>query len=80
VEATDWHHLEEHRFIEHVAKALAAVVREQSVPAIVIAAPPKALADLRKAFHADVKAKIVAEIGKDLTNEPVSEIERHLLR
>jgi protein required for attachment to host cells len=80
VEETDWHHLEEHRFIERVAKALADVVRERNVPAIVIAAPPKALADLRKAFHADVKAKIVAEIGKDFTNEPVSEIERHLQR
>jgi protein required for attachment to host cells len=78
VEETDWHHLEEHRFIEHVAKALADVVRERSVPAIVIAAPPKALADLRKAFNADVKAKIVAEIGKDLTHEPVSEIAKHL--
>ena len=30
-------------------------------------------------FHADVKKRIVAEVGKDLTNHPVSEIETHLL-
>jgi protein required for attachment to host cells len=78
VEQTDWHHLEEHRFTARVAKVLEDVVREGRVPAILIVAPPKALADLRRAFHADVKAKIVAEIGKDLTNEPVSEIARHL--
>jgi protein required for attachment to host cells len=79
IEQTDWHHLEEHRFAERVAKALEDVVRTRHVPALLIAAPPKTLADLRKAFHADVKAKIVAEVDKDLTKHPVSEIETHLL-
>jgi protein required for attachment to host cells len=55
------------------------VVRSRAVPALVIAAPPRTLADLRRAFHADVKKRIVAEVGKDLTNHPVSEIETHLL-
>ena len=49
-----------------------------SVPALVIAAPPRTLADLRHAFHADVQKRIIAEIGKDLTKHPVSEIEAHL--
>jgi len=79
IEQTDWHHLEEQHFVARVAKALEEVVRKGHVPAILIAAPPKALADLRKAFHADVKAKIVAEVGKDLTKHPVGEIEKHLL-
>ena len=79
MEQTDWHHLEEHRFVARVAAALEDVVRRQNVPAILIAAPPKTLADLRRAFHADVKAKIVAEVGKDLTKHPVGEIETHLL-
>ena len=77
---TDWHHLEEHRFTERVAAALESMVRKQSVPALVIVAPPRTLADLRHAFHADVKKRIVAEIGKDLTKHPVGEIETHLLR
>jgi len=79
MEQTDWHHIEEHRFAERVAKALEQVVRKGHVPALLIAAPPKTLADLRKAFHADVKAKIVAEVDKDLTKHPVGEIETHLL-
>jgi len=78
VEQTDWHHLEEHRFVARVAAALEEVVRKGRVPALLIAAPPKTLADLRRAFHPDVKAKIVAEVGKDLTKHPVGEIETHL--
>ncbi len=79
VEQTDWHHLEEQHFTMRVAKALEDLVRQRHVPAILVAAPPKTLADLRKAFHADVKAKIVAEVDKDLTRHPVGEIETHLL-
>ena len=75
---TDWHHLEEHRFVERVAAALEDIVRKRNVPALVIAAPPRTLADLRRAFHADVKKRIVAEVGKDLTKHPVWEIETHL--
>lgn len=78
VEQTDWHHLEEHRFAERVAKALEEVVRKDGVPAILIAAPPKTLAELRKIIHPDVRAKIVGELGKDLTHHPVNEIESHL--
>jgi protein required for attachment to host cells len=80
MEETDWHHLEERRFAERVAAVLEEVVRRRHVPAIVVAAPPKTLAELRRAFHADVKAKVVAEIDKDLTKEPLDRIEAHLFR
>jgi protein required for attachment to host cells len=75
---TDWHKLEEHRFAEHVAAMLERIVRERGVESLVVVAPPRALADLRKAFHADVKNKIIAEIDKDLTKHPVDQIEKHL--
>jgi protein required for attachment to host cells len=75
---TDWHKLEEHRFAERVAAMLERIVRERGVEALVVVAPPRALADLRKAFHADVKKKIIAEIDKDLTKHPVDQIEKHL--
>jgi len=78
VEAVDWHHIEEHRFAQKVAAAMERVVRARKVPALVIVAPPKTLADLRNAFHADVQARVIAEIHKDLTKHPISEIERHL--
>jgi protein required for attachment to host cells len=79
VAQTDWHMLEEHRFAHEVAAALEKTVRERGVEALFIVAPPRALADLRKAFHPDVKKRIVAEIDKDLTKHPLYDIEKHLL-
>ncbi len=78
VEAVDWHDLEEHRFAKRVAAAMEQIVRERKVKALVVVAPPRTLADLRDAFHADVKACVIAEINKDLTKHPVGEIEKHL--
>ena len=60
-------------------RSLDRIERSRGVPALVIAAPPRTLADLRRAFHADVKKRIVAEVGKDLTHHPLAEIETHLL-
>ena len=78
VEQTDWHDLEEHRFAREVAATLEKVVRERNIEALVIVAPPRTLADLRAAFHADVKKRIIAEVDKDLTKHPLYEIEKHL--
>ena len=78
VTQTDWHQLEEHRFVEQVTAMLERIVRERGVEALVVVAPPRALADLRKAFHPDVKRKIIAEIDKDLTKHPIDQIEKHL--
>jgi protein required for attachment to host cells len=49
------------------------------VRAIVVAAPPRTLADLRRIFHNDVKRRIIAEIDKNFTKYPVNEIEKRLL-
>ncbi|HTE75727.1 MAG TPA: host attachment family protein [Xanthobacteraceae bacterium] len=78
VSQTDWHALEEHKFAHEVAATLERIVRERGIEALVVVAPPRALADLRKAFHPDVKKRIIAEIDKDLTKHPVDQIERHL--
>jgi protein required for attachment to host cells len=78
VSQTDWHKLEEHRFATEVAAILERIVRERGVETLVVVAPPRALADLRKAFHPDVKKKIIAELDKDLTKHPVDQIEKHL--
>lgn len=75
---TDWHDLEEHKFAHEVAAALEKIVRDRKAVALVVIAPPRTLADLRKAFHNDVRKMIVAEIDKDLTKMPIEEIERHL--
>jgi protein required for attachment to host cells len=78
MEETDWHTLEKERFGGRVASALERLVRAEKLKAIIIVAPPRTLAVLRHAFHADVKSRIVAEIDKDLTKHPVWEIEKHL--
>jgi protein required for attachment to host cells len=78
VEQTDWHDLEQHRFARVVAQELEKLMRERHVKALVIAAPPRTLADLREALHKDVKARIIAEVDKDFTGQPVYEIEKHL--
>ncbi len=54
------------------------MIRTRKVKALVVVAPPRTLAELRDALHSDVKACIVAEINKDLTRQPVWEIEKHL--
>ena len=78
METTDWHELEEHRFARRVAAAMEELVRARNVKALVVAAPPRTLAELRRAFHSDVKHRIIAEVGADLTKHPVGEIEKHL--
>ena len=58
--------------------ALECVVRERNTKALIIVAPPKTLADLRSALHADLKSRVIAEIDRDLTHHPVYDIEKHL--
>lgn len=78
-EQTDWHELEERNFAREVAGALEKIIRERKIKELVIVAPPKTMAELRHAFHADVKGRIIAEISKDLTKLPLFEIEKHLI-
>jgi protein required for attachment to host cells len=78
VTQTDWHKLEEHRFAVDVAAALERILRERKVEHLVVVAPPRTLADLRKAFRPEVKKKIIAEIDKDLTKHPIDQSEKQL--
>lgn len=78
MEQTDWHEIKEQRFAKHVADMLQVLVLEKNIDALVIAAPPRILAGLRKSLHQEVVKRIIAEIDKDLTNQPVYEIEKVL--
>lgn len=79
VEPTDWHDLEEHRFTRTVAASMEQMVRASKATALIVVAPPRTLAELRNAMHSDVKARVIAEINKDLTKHSVQEIEKHLM-
>ena len=54
-------------------------MRTRRVKALVVAAPPRTLAELRHALPADVRKQNSAEIDKDLTKCPIAEIEKHLV-
>jgi protein required for attachment to host cells len=76
MEEVDWHYLAKERFAGELAEALYRHAHANQFERLVIVAPPKILGNLRKAFHAEVADRIAAEIPKELTSHPVSEIER----
>ena len=75
---TDWHQLEEERFLGRVAVLLKEGVQAGKYERIVLVAPPAALGILRKALDQQVAGHVIAEVGKDLTNQPVPDIEQAL--
>lgn len=78
MEETDWHQLEETRFVHVIADALAAAAHTDAGIQIVVVLPPKALGDLRAGMDKTLKKHVVAEVAQDLTAHPLEEIERHL--
>jgi protein required for attachment to host cells len=77
---TDYHQMEEDRFAAEVAEMLKRRASSNSIEALIVAAPPHTLGELRKHYHKEVQARIVSEIAKDLTGHSVSQIEEALLR
>lgn len=75
IEQTDWHELAERRFTDDFAQALD---RLEPVPALVVVAPQRTLAELRLALPERLRRSVIAEIDRDLTKHTVSEIQRHL--
>jgi protein required for attachment to host cells len=78
MEQTDWHDIRKHRFARTVAVALDRLLRELQTERLVIVAPPRTLADLRRSFSPTVQKSIVAELAKDLTGLSVSDISQYL--
>ena len=67
----------ERRFVERVAEVLKRKHQEKTFDQLIVAAAPTALGDLRNAFDKNIKGAIVAELPKDLTNLPTSQLEKH---
>jgi protein required for attachment to host cells len=76
MEEVDWHRLGKERFANEVAEALYRRAHANRFDSLVIIAAPRILGNLRKAFHPEVIDRIAAEIPKELTSHPVSEIEK----
>ena len=78
VQNTDWHRLEKDRFAAELAERLYKAAHRNEFDKLVVVAPPHILGELRKQFHKEVQDRIIAEIDKDLTNQPPYKIEQVL--
>lgn len=76
IDQPDWHEIAEHRFAATVAASLDRILDDGA--ALVIAAPPRTLAELRRTLSERVKQAVIAEVDKNLTRHTVSEIQRHI--
>jgi protein required for attachment to host cells len=77
-EQTDWHQQAEQRFAGEIADTLYQMAHAHRFEELVLIAPPKLLGDLRAALHTEVSDRIVAEVPKNLTPNPVPEIAKML--
>jgi protein required for attachment to host cells len=78
VEQTDWHDQGEQEFLKLLATRLDKALQKQETKTLVIVAAPRALGMLRPLYSHAVQAALKAEIGKDMVNIPVYEIEKRL--
>lgn len=78
VEGTDWHQMDEQNFAREMAETLGKAASAHAFRELIVVAPPKVLAELRRDFSKEVQNRIVAEIGKDLTGHPLDQIEKLL--
>ena len=75
---TDSHQTEEDRSPAHVAERINAAAHDNGFKEIVIVAPPKCLAEIRRDLSAEAQKRVVCEIAKDYTHHPIPEIEKLL--
>lgn len=74
---TDWHQRAETAFAAQLAELLKTRQRAAERPLLIVAAP-RMLGDLRRNLPADVAASVIAEVDRDLVNQPLDRIERAL--
>lgn len=76
VDDTDWHELAKDRFARDLAEMLYKRAHNNEFDALIVAADPSTLGELRKEWHQEVEQRIVSEIDKDLTNHTLPDIEK----
>jgi len=70
---TDWHQQDEDRFAVHAAEALEKAAAGIGA-GIVVLAPPRTLGVLRKHWGRQTRARLLAEIDKDLTHHKTDDM------
>ncbi|MDF0488967.1 host attachment family protein [Sphingomonas sp. H39-1-10] len=71
----DYHEQREARFAADAAVLLRDQALANAFESLIIVAPPRTLGSLRPHYHPEVKARLKAEIHKDLTDHPIPDIE-----
>lgn len=75
MEPTDFKQIAEDRFAAEAAALLRRRAQADDFEKLIIVAPPRTLAELRKHYDKTVEARLIAEVDKDLTKHPLPEIE-----
>ncbi|MDZ4694252.1 MAG: host attachment protein [Deltaproteobacteria bacterium] len=78
VEQTDWHDVEERKFLETLARRLDAAIAAKETSDLIVIAAPRALGMIRAAYSPAVRHALRGELDKDYVKLPVREIEKHL--
>jgi protein required for attachment to host cells len=65
-------------FARDLAEHLRQAVGQHAFDRLIVIAAPRTLGDLRDLLPATVRERVVAEIDKDLTWMPLSELEKHV--
>ncbi|MCE1236839.1 MAG: host attachment family protein [Hyphomicrobiales bacterium] len=79
VDTTDWHDEAEKRFAASLAADLNAAAHDGRYEHLIVVAPPRILAELRQDLSGEARARLRAEIDKDLTRHTIADIETILL-
>ena len=74
----DYHKLEKHRFSLELAHALDRACERREFDQFVLVAPHRSLGELRKLLSGRVRKAVRCEVARDLTNETLPSLWRHL--
>jgi protein required for attachment to host cells len=74
----DPHEFEEKRFIQQLAHELDEAALAKRFDRLIIAAPPRALGNLRKAISKQTAARVIAEYDKDFTKSSAPDLAAHV--
>jgi len=80
MEPTDFHQLQEDRFAAEAAELLRKRALSNDFEALIVAAPPRTLGEMRKHYHKEVQLRLIGEVSKELTGMPLPQIEQALVR
>lgn len=70
--------LDEASFAHQLAHHINAAALKNEFKHLVLAADPTTLGRMRPLLHKETQSRMVVELGKDLTNSPLADIERAL--